>query len=132
MKYFVQINNKFMVSMTADSALEAEHVILDMDGMQYATAYDTDMMKTEAFRGALLGCSTVSTDELMQLSNDYTKAWQAVGKAKDEWNTADSEVRRLQQLLDKAKVDAQDAERAYFARFNEAKAVSNYLNIEDC
>ena len=131
MKYFVQVNNKFMVSIEADTALRAEHAFLDnMDGVQYAMAYDNDMMKTEAFRGALLGCNTVSLDELTQISGDYTKAWQAVGKAKDEWNAADGEVRRLQQLLDKAKADAKEAELQYFARYNEAKAVNAYMNIE--
>ena len=133
MKYFVQVNNKMMVSIEAESALRAEHAFLDtMDGIQYATAYDTEMMKTDAFRGAMLGCSTMSLDELAQLSGDYTKAWQAVGKAKDTWNTADREVRRLQQLLDQAKLEAKEAERAYWSRYNEAKAYNVALNIEDC
>ena len=132
MTYFVQVNRNMMISMEAETALRAEHAILDLDGIQYANAFDNDAMKTEAFRGALLGCNTVSLDELVQLSGDYTKAWQAVGKAKDEWNTADSEVRRLQAMLDKAKEDAREAERQYYSRYNEAKAYSTALNIEDC
>lgn len=132
MKYMVQVNRNMMVSMEAETALSAEHAILDLDGTQYAMAYDSEMMKTEAFRGALLGCNTISLDELAQLSGDYTKAWQAVGKAKEDWNIADGEVRRLQQLLDKAKEDAKEAERQYFTKYNEAKAYSIALNIEDC
>lgn len=132
MKYFVQVNRNMMVSIEAETALRAEHAILDLDGIQYAMAYDVDMMKTDAFRGAMLGCNTMSLDELAQLSGDYTKAWQAVGKAKDEWNTADSEVRRLQQLLDQAKNEAKEAERAYWQRYKEAKCYSTALNIEDC
>ena len=132
MKYFVQVNRNMMISMEAETALRAEHAILDLDGIQYANAFDNDAMKTETFRGALLGCNTISLDELAQLSGDYTKAWQAVGKAKDEWNTADSEVRRLQQLLDQAKLEAKNAEHAYWDRYREAKGYSTALNIEDC
>ena len=132
MKYFVQVNRNMMISLEAETALRAEHAILDMDGIQYANAFDTDAMKTDTFRGALLGCNTISLDELAQLSGDYTKAWQAVGKAKDAWNTADSEVRRIQAMLDKAKEDAKEAERQYYSRFNEAKGYSIALNIEEC
>lgn len=130
MKYFVQVNRNMMVSVEAESANRAEHVFLDLDGIQYALAYDDEMRKTDCFRGALLGCDTKSLDEIAQLSGDYTKAWQAVGKAKDEWMTADSEVRRLQQMLDKAKEDSKAAERAYFGKLREAKTCSALLNIE--
>lgn len=130
MKYFVQVNGKMMVSMEAESAIRAEHAFLDLDGIQYAMAYDDEMRKTEAFRGALLGCDTKSLDEIVQLSGEYTKAWKEVGKANDAWRTADSEVRRLQQLLDKAKEDAKEAERQYFARYREAKGWNAALNIE--
>lgn len=132
MKYFVQVNRNMMVSIEAETALRAEHAILDMDGIQYANAFDTESMKTETFRGAMMSCNTMSLDELCQLSGDYSKAWQAVGKAKDAWNTADSEVRRIEAMLERAKEEAKEAERAYFNRYNEAKGYSIALNIEDC
>lgn len=132
MKYMVQVNRNMMVSIEAESALRAEHAILDMDGMQYANAFDVDMMGTEAFRGALMGCNTVSLDELHQLSGEYTKAWQKVGAAKDAWNTADHEYRRIKDMLEKAKADLDAAEREYFTKEKEAKGYSVALNIEDC
>lgn len=132
-KYFVQTNRNMMVSIEAESALSAEHRILDLDGIQYAMAFDTEMMDTETFRGAMLDCNTISLDELTQLSGKYDDAWQAVGKAKDNWIELDREMRRIADLLEKARQDAEEAEKAYFAKLREAKDMNVALNIEsDC
>lgn len=131
MKYFVQVNGQFMISIEAESAIRAEHAFLDLDGIQYAMAYDDDMRKTDCFRGALLGCTTMSLDELVTLSGQYTEAWQAVGKAKDTLNTAMSEVERIREQLERAMATADEAERAYSARFKEAKGYSAALHIEE-
>ena len=132
MKYFVQVNRNMMVSMTAESALAAEHAVLDLDGVQYANAFDDELINTEAFRGALLGCNTVSVDELSQMSKDYAKAWVDVSNAKELMETELREVERIEEMLRRQKADAAAAVREYNIKYSHAKTMNNVMNIEDC
>jgi len=131
-KYFVQINRNMVVSIEAGSALGAEHAFLDLDGIQYANAFDTEEMKTETFRGAMIGCNTMSLDEIVQLSGNYRQAWQNVAVAKDKMNTARYEVERIEEMLREAKADEAKFVREYNECYKIAKETSNALNIEDC
>lgn len=76
MKFMVMANNKYMVSVEAETNLSAEHKILDeiYDGMQSALSFDKDTMKTDHFRACLMDCETISFSELMEMSKELRVA----------------------------------------------------------
>lgn len=131
MKYLVQVNRNMMISVEAETALRAEHMMLDLDGVAMAMAFDHDMMKTDTFRGALMSCNTVSLDELVQLSAGYTEAWKNVGQAKDKMTETRHEVERLQKLLDEAKHEAAEAVRDYNHKLSLAKTAKAVMGLRE-
>lgn len=103
MKYIVEVNAKYLVSVEADSVLKAEHKVLDYDGIWGALAFDNDMMKTDTFRGACLGCETISMKELVAMSNEYRDAYFALGNASDAMTQVNAEIADLEERLAKMK-----------------------------
>jgi len=103
MKYIVEVNAKYLVSIEAETQLGAEHKVLEYDGIWGALAFDADEMKTETFRGACLSCETISLNELKELSEDYRKAYANKAACTDAHAAADEEVRRLEEMLALAK-----------------------------
>ena len=54
MKFMVEVNAKYLVSVEADSALGAEHYILDtFRGTWGANAFDREALATDTFAGAV-------------------------------------------------------------------------------
>ena len=92
MKYYVQVNRHFMVTVEADSALAAEHIFLELDGVQYSNAFDNEGRKTDTFRGALLDCETISREELQEMSGLYTEALQRIERGKELLQEAESQL----------------------------------------
>lgn len=99
MKYYVQVNRHWMVTVEAESALRAEHIFLDLDGVQYSCAFDNEGRKTDTFRGALLDCQTASREELETLSAQYTEAEQTLDGAKKLLQDAERELQQRKQSL---------------------------------
>lgn len=131
MKYYVQVNRHLMTSVEAETALSAEHVTLDMDGIQYSNAFDAEGRKTDTFRGALLDCQTISLNELQRLSEAYTQAWQAVGAAQEQMHIMQREAERIEEMLRKAQNDVTEAAQLYTACLKEARKAKANLYLED-
>ena len=131
MKYYVQVNRYLMVSVEAPSALSAEHIFLDLDGIQYSNAFSMEDTATDTFRGAVMGCETISKAELESRSAEYTAAWLRVGKAKDEITTATHEVERIEELLKEAEAKKTEAEKAYYDALATARNAKRTLCLED-
>ena len=127
MKFMVMVNNKFMVSVEAESNLAAEHKFLDdiYDGMQSALAFDKESMKTDHFRGCLLGCETISFNELKKMSDAYRNQWHTLAECKGESDTAEAKVKMLEKQLAEAKEVALHAKQ----RCKEAEHLA-YANME--
>ena len=102
MKYYVQVNRHYMVTVEANSALSAEHIFLDMDGVQYSNAFDAESRKTDTFRGALLDCNTISREELEQISEQYAETMQKADGAEKLLHDAHQHVERLKKQLAEA------------------------------
>ena len=115
MKYIVEVNAKYLVSVEAETVLSAEHAVLEYDGIWGALAFDSDAMKTETFRGVCLGCETISMKELETLSEEYRAANIAKANVLDAHKAADAEVARLEKLLTEAKAARENALRSVFA-----------------
>lgn len=111
MKYIVEVNAKYLVSIEADSCLNAEHKLLDYNGIWGAMAYDRAMMKTDTFAGAVQGCEMISMNDLIAMVNEAMDAKQIADKAKTAEAEANKEVKRLEEMLAAAKKAACDARR---------------------
>lgn len=130
MKYFVQVNIKYLVSLEADSALRAEHACLDLDGVWASHAFDPDSWKTETFRGALLDSSCISLEELADMSGGYRDAWRDVAVRKDAVSSANEEIRRLAELMDRAKAARDEAVKAHDIALKTAELNNHIIGMD--
>ena len=125
MKYIVEVNAKWLVSIEADSCLQAEHKVLEYNGIWAAMAYDKKMMKTDTFAGAVQFCEMVSMNELITMVNYAMDAKQVATKAVEAAKQANDKVAELEAMLKAAKGAALDANRA------KADALHEYEKAED-
>lgn len=103
MRYMVEVNAKYMVSVEADSQLQAEHKILnEHDGCWGALAFDAKMMKTDTFAGAAMTCETISLRELQSMATDLTEKSIAYGDANEEVKAQEAEIEELERRLKEA------------------------------
>ena len=111
MKYIVEVNAKYLVSIEAESCLNAEHKLLEYDGIWGALAFDRDTMKTDTFAGAVQGCEMISMDELITIVNEAIAAKEIALKAAAEAKKATDKVAELEAMLKAAKEEALNANR---------------------
>lgn len=116
MKYYVQVNRHFMVTVEAGSALSAEHIFLDLDGVQYSNAFDNEAWKTDTFRGAMLDCDTISREELEKISEQYAETMKKADEAKQF-------AQRVRQDLERLKKQVAETE-AFLVKAQQAVAAS--------
>lgn len=100
MKYIVEVNAKWLVSIEAESALSAEHAILDYQGVWGALAFNPKELRTDTFLGAVQGCEMISIRELERMAADVQKAKDAAIRAKEEQRHVQ---RNLEALREQAK-----------------------------
>lgn len=103
MKYIVEVNAKYLVSVEATSCLNAEHQLLNYNGVWGALAFDQKELKFDTFLGAVHGCDMISIKELEQLIVDVQNAKDAAIRAKEE-------QRRVQQKLEALREQAKEIE----------------------
>lgn len=125
MKYIVEVNAKWLVSVEADSALNAEHKLLDYNGVWGALAFDNKMIKTDTFLGAVQGCEMVSMNELIQMINELMDAKRRAMETNLAHTAAANKVEELRKALDEAK----EAERAAWKEA--AVQRENYNDLEE-
>ena len=106
MKYIVEVNAKWLVSFEAESALRAEHKVLELEGVWGALAFDKDMLKTDTFLGAVQGCEMVSLIELATMANEAMIAKAEASMRREANENAQARVRELEEMLKAAKEDA--------------------------
>lgn len=103
MKYIVEVNAKWLVSIEAESALSAEHAILDYQGVWGALAFNPKELRTDTFLGAVQGCEMISIRELEQMVKRLTDAGVEKIKAIEDWKDATRNVAELEAMLALAK-----------------------------
>ena len=112
MKYIVEVNAKYLVSVEAESVLSAEHKVLDYKGVWGALAFDRAMMKTDTFAGAVQGCEMISMNDLYGMSDMVATTEAVAKKAIKTALDAEIKVKELEEMLKTAKQAALDANRA--------------------
>ena len=113
MKYIVEVNAKYLVSIEATSALNAEHALLNgYKGIWGALAYDAKAMKTDTFAGAVHGCEMISMNELAEMCNEAKDKYQKAVDSLIDVKAAEDEIAKIEAMLAKAKEAKREAERA--------------------
>ena len=110
MKYIVEVNAKYLVSLEASSCLDAEHKLLDYNGVWGALAFDQKMTKTDTFLGAVQGCEMVSLAEIQRMADEFSITAKARKMAAEAMLEAQKEVERLEAALAKAQQKRDSAE----------------------
>lgn len=110
MKYIVEVNAKYLVSLEASSCLDAEHKLLDYNGVWGALAFDQKMTKTDTFLGAVQGCEMTSLAEIQRMADELTFAAKVRRMAAEVLLEKQKEVEELEAALAKAKQNRDIAE----------------------
>lgn len=73
MKYVVIVNQKYLVSVEANTHGGAEHKILDnvYYGVETCQAFKIEEMATDTFKALAENCETISYDEMVKRSEVY-------------------------------------------------------------
>ena len=110
MKYIVEVNAKYLVSLEANSCVDAEHKLLAYNGVWGALAFDQKMTKTDTFLGAVQGCEMTSNAEIQRMADELTVAAKARRMAAEVLLEKQKEVEELEAALAKAKQNRDIAE----------------------
>ena len=113
MKYIVEVNAKWLISIEAESALNAEHKLLDYNGVWGANAYDQKAMKTDTFAGAVQFDEFVSMNELITMVNDIADKKVLAIKAKSEADENRAVIEEMEKRLQELKKAQLNLDRAY-------------------
>ena len=103
MKYIVDVNAKWMVNVEAESALNAEHKILDLEGVWGANAYDRDGMMTDCFRDTVQFREFLSMEELANMTMAVAMPKAEMETLKKQYAAEEARVQDLEKALRDAK-----------------------------
>ena len=110
MKYIVEVNAKYLVSVEASSCLDAEHQLLEYNGVLGALAFDQKMTKTDTFLGAVQGCEITSLAEIQRMADELTGAMKVREMAAEILFKKQKAVEELEAALAEAKQKRDSAE----------------------
>ena len=113
MKYIVEVNAKWLVNIEAESALNAEHKLLEYNGIWGANAYDRAALKTDTFAGAVQFDEFVSMGELIAMINDTCDKKVLAVKAQAAANENKAVIEEMEKRLAELKAAQKDLDRAY-------------------
>lgn len=131
MKYIVEVNAKYLVSIEAETQLGAEHKVLEYDGIWGALAFDNDAMKTETFRGVCLSCETISMKELEAMSEEYKASYIALANAQDALTQVNAEIADLEERLAKMKATKANIQKDVVAAYAQVKKTNEAIGIRE-
>lgn len=124
MKYIVEVNAKWLVSIEAETALQAEHKILEYNGIWGALAFDNKSIKTDTFLGAVQGCEMISMAELLRMVDELMIAKKQAVETKIAEEEAKEKLAKIEEML-------QEAKNAYVNAHNNAHhAKEKYDDLE--
>lgn len=116
MKYMVVVNQKFIVSVEAESALGAEDEMLRLGFVATALALTVEELNTDMLKWFFENGQTISYDELVRWDKEYSEALEARELAEEDMRFAYTNLESIKQELADAKEEAvikeEDFERA--------------------
>lgn len=115
-------NAKYITKIGAETAISAEHMVLDAGicgkheyGCEACMAYDADMMKTDTFTGAAMAAEPVSLYELMMKIEENNARIKAKDAAEEEYINQQKRVAEIKKQLEEAEKALIEARRAFAA-----------------
>ena len=98
MKYIVMVNQKYLVTVEAETACGAEHKILDnvFYGIETCQAFTLKELGTDFFRGCAESCETISFSELFDKAVRYKEAADAIARAEENIACYKKQIEDLQ------------------------------------
>lgn len=107
MKFVVMVNQKYLVTVEANTAGGAEHKILDniYYGIETAQAFKAEEMRTEFFMSCFEKCETISYSELMDKAAEYKKATEEKDAQLNKIVECLNKINALENEIKKAKND---------------------------
>jgi septal ring factor EnvC (AmiA/AmiB activator) len=103
-KYMVIVNQKYLVSVQAESLGGAEHRCLDLVyGISDAQAFSRDDIRTEFFRDNAILCETLSFSELVSKSDAFKAALDYESEVREALDKTRNEMAELQRKLEQLK-----------------------------
>ena len=104
MMYLVVVNQKYIVSVEANSNGGAEHRVLDaFDGIWTAQAFMMSELGTDTFKHYAETCETISMSELEAKCNGYKRAWEIVGEKNDAVYRCKLRIKEAEKALEDLK-----------------------------
>lgn len=101
MKYLVMVNQKYLVTVEANTNGGAEHKILDnvYYGIETCQAFSPEEMKTEFFRSCFEHCETISYSELYDKAAAYKKISQEIAEEKTKKEEYQKQIENLKEAI---------------------------------
>ena len=98
-KYYVDVNTYCLVTVWADSNLDAEHYCLRLNGIQSANAYGPDDLGTDYFRNILQNRTTIGFTDLVDLTIRYGQVLEMIADHKDRIQFEENDQEDLMKSL---------------------------------
>ncbi len=109
MNYFVVVNSKYIINVSANSACAAEHAILDQyAGTQYAQAFTVKELNTDTFKHFMEVCETISTKELEEKSEEYAERMKAAAAAQIRSFGLNAEIAQIEERLKRLRKEREE------------------------
>ena len=105
MKYIVVVNQKYLVSVEANTHGGAEHKILDniYYGVETCQAFAIEEMATDTFRALAENCETISYDEMLNRSKLYKETLDKIKENKTKVEEHNKHITELYRQLELVK-----------------------------
>lgn len=105
MKYVVIVNQKYLVSVEAQSHGGAEHKILDnvYYGVETCQAFTIKEMATDIFRALAETCETISYDEMLKMGELYKETLDEIKENEIKVENYNKQITELYQQIELAK-----------------------------
>ena len=110
MKYPVEVNAKWLVSVEAESTLEAARKVKQENYGAQVVPYNQTLMKTNIFIDSFQKCEMISYSELHKMAVNLLETEKDVKQAANNLHDAMQKVQRFRELLAEAEAKAQKAE----------------------
>ena len=98
-RYYVDVNTYCLVTVWADSNLDAEHYCLRLNGIHSATAYGPDDLGTDYFRNILQNRTTIGFTDLVDLTIRYGMVLEMIADHKDKILIEEKDQEDLSEVL---------------------------------
>lgn len=105
MKYVVIVNQKYLVSVEANTHGGAEHKILDnvYYGVKTCQAFTIEEMSTDTFKALAENCETISYDEMLEKGKVYKETLDAMRENRANAEEYNAQVQELYKKIELAK-----------------------------